>query len=189
MDGRTTGIILRTRPLTETSLIVNWLTPNYGRLSTVAKGARRPKSPFVGKLDLFFLAELTFHASRSSDLHALREVTVREYHQSLRANLGYLQQACYFAQLTEQTTETGTPLPGIYELFKETLQALPQHPPWPLTVFAFEIKILIELGLTPDIEESRLTAGSRQILELAAQSNWPTLHRLRGTPPQRRWGG
>ena len=38
-----TGIILRTRPLTETSVIVNWLTPDCGRISTVAKGARRPK--------------------------------------------------------------------------------------------------------------------------------------------------
>ena len=41
-----TGMILRTRPLTETSLIVHWLTPDFGRIATVAKGARRPKSPF-----------------------------------------------------------------------------------------------------------------------------------------------
>ena len=55
-----TGIILRTRPLTETSVIVNWLTPDFGRISTVAKGARRPKSQFAGKLDLFYLADFSF---------------------------------------------------------------------------------------------------------------------------------
>jgi DNA repair protein RecO (recombination protein O) len=48
-----TGLIFRTRSLTETSLIVQWLTPHLGRLATVAKGARRVKSPFHGKLDLF----------------------------------------------------------------------------------------------------------------------------------------
>ena len=48
-----TGLILRIRPLTETSLIVHWLTPEFGRVATVAKGARRPKSPFAGKLDIF----------------------------------------------------------------------------------------------------------------------------------------
>jgi recombinational DNA repair protein (RecF pathway) len=37
-----TGLVLRIRPLTETSLIVHWLTPDLGRLATVAKGARRP---------------------------------------------------------------------------------------------------------------------------------------------------
>ena len=49
-----TGLILRTRPLTETSLIVHWLTPDFGRIATVAKGARRNQSPFLGKLDLFY---------------------------------------------------------------------------------------------------------------------------------------
>ena len=72
-----TGIILRTRPLTETSLIVNWLTAEHGRISTVAKGARRPKSAFAGKLDLCYEAEFTFTRSRRSELHALREVSMR----------------------------------------------------------------------------------------------------------------
>jgi recombinational DNA repair protein (RecF pathway) len=48
------GLVMRTRPLTETSLIVHWLTPTLGRLATVAKGARRANSPFRGKLDLFY---------------------------------------------------------------------------------------------------------------------------------------
>ena len=73
-----TGMILRTRPLTETSLILHWLTPDFGRIATVAKGARRPKSPFLGKLDVFYLADFSFSRSRRSDLHALREVSLRE---------------------------------------------------------------------------------------------------------------
>ena len=64
MTESATGIILRTRPLTETSLIVHWLTPNFGRIATVAKGARRPKSPFAGKLDLFYVADFSFSRSR-----------------------------------------------------------------------------------------------------------------------------
>ena len=67
-----TGLILRTRPLTETSLIIHWLTPTFGRLATVAKGARRPKSPFLGRLDLFYEADFSFSRSRRSDLHILR---------------------------------------------------------------------------------------------------------------------
>ena len=67
MDERATGIILRTRLLTDTSLIVHWLTPDLGRLATVAKGARRPKSPFRGKLDLFYEADFSFARSRRSE--------------------------------------------------------------------------------------------------------------------------
>src|SRR5881394_2640206 len=123
---RTRGIILRTRPFTETSLIVNWLTPDFGRVSTVAKGAKRTKSPFRGKLDLFYEADFSLQRSRRSELHTLREVVLRETHTAIRHELGYLQQASYCAALIEQTTETQTPLPEIYTLFAGFLQALPQ---------------------------------------------------------------
>jgi DNA repair protein RecO (recombination protein O) len=82
-----TGLILRTRPLTETSLIVHWLTPELGRIATVAKGARRTKSPFAGKLDLFYAADFSFSRSRRSDLHTLREVKLNETHGAIRADI------------------------------------------------------------------------------------------------------
>src|SRR5438876_1491203 len=97
MTERTTGLILRTRPLTETSLIVQWLTADFGRLSTVAKGGRRPKSPFRGKLDLFYQAEFSFFRSRRSELHNLCEVSLLQTHPVLRQELSYLQQAAYCA--------------------------------------------------------------------------------------------
>src|ERR1051325_1240476 len=105
MDERTQGIVLRVHPLTETSLIIRWLTTNLGRIATVAKGARRSKSPFRGKLDLFYLADFTFGRSRRSELHTLREVSLKETHSFLRKELGYLQQAAYAAALIEQATE------------------------------------------------------------------------------------
>src|SRR5437762_8559475 len=128
MVERTQGLILRTRPLTETSLIVNWLTPDCGRIATVAKGARRANSAFRGKLDLFYLAELRFSRSRRSQLHTLREVALRETHRALRQELAYLQQASYCAALVEQTTETETPLPAVFDLMTALLAHLPRQP-------------------------------------------------------------
>src|SRR5471030_1660546 len=109
-----TGLILRTRPLTETSLIVHWLTPDFGRIATVAKGARRAKSPFAGNLDLFYLADFSFSRSRRSDLHQLREVSLRETHVAISSDILKLQQAAYAANFIEQATETETPLPAVY---------------------------------------------------------------------------
>src|SRR5580692_12824213 len=105
MIETSTGLILRTRPLTDTSLIVHWLTEDLGRLATVAKGARRPKSPFAGKLDLFYLADFSFQRSRHSELHQLREVSLRQTHAAIRTELEYLQQASYCTALVEQVTE------------------------------------------------------------------------------------
>ncbi len=179
MDERTTGLILRIRPLTETSLIVQWLTPDLGRVATVAKGARRPKSPFRGKLDLFFRADFSFQRSRRSELHNLREVALRETHSALRHELGYLQQASYCSALIEQTTETATPLGNIFQLMSDLLTHLPSRPPQPLTIFAFEMKLLNELGLNPDLAEAKLSAGSKQILHKFVELDWGNLLRLK----------
>jgi len=174
-----TGLILRTRPLTETSLIVNWLTAGQGRISTVAKGARRPKSPFSGKLDLFYLADFAFVRSRRSELHTLREVGLRETHQALRIELGYLRQAAYCATLIEQSTERDTPLPGVFNLLNELLGHLPRQTPRPQTIFAFELKLLNQLGLAPDFNDRKLTPGARQIAGKLLSDDWAAGSRLK----------
>jgi DNA repair protein RecO (recombination protein O) len=172
MDERTIGIVLRTRPLSESSFIVQWLTPDLGRLGTVARGARRPKSPFRGKLDLFYTAEFTFVRSRRSDLHILREVSLRATRDPLRRDLGYVNQAAYCARLIEQTTETETPLPGFYDLFATFLDALSATPPKPHMIFAFEAKLLRELGLSP--REGKMVKAIEQLVSL----DWAQIQQL-----------
>ncbi len=172
------GIILRTRLLTETSLIVHWLTPALGRVATVAKGARRPKSAFHGKLDLFYAADFSFSRSQRSELHTLREVVVRDTHERLRHDLGWIQQAAYAAALIEQTTETETPLPEIFDLFTGLLDYLPRQPARPRTVFAFELRLLRELGQEPDSSETKLTKPARDLLAALLESDWAGLSGL-----------
>lgn len=174
-----TGLILRTRPLTETSLIVHWLTPDFGRIATVARGARRPKSPFLGQLDLFYVADFSFSRSRRSDLHTLREVGLRELHAALRQNLAGLRQATYATAFVEQATETETPLPTVYHLMLGFLDFLCQQPAHPRTVFAFELKLLQELGLKPDWEKTGLSPGAKKICRILAQGGWPASARLK----------
>ena len=179
-----TGIILRTRPLTETSLIVHWLTPDLGRLATVAKGARRPKSPFLGKLDLFYLADFSFSRSRRSDLHTLREVNLRETHAPLRGDILKLRQAAYAAAFIEQATESETPLPAVFELLRGFVDHLCRHLPAPQMIFAFELKLLREIGLSPDWSKTDLPAGTKKTAAVLADNDWPALSRLKPTRDQ-----
>ena len=178
------GLVLRTRPLTETSLIVHWISAGPGRLATVAKGARRPKSPFFGKLDLFYLADFSFNRSRSSELHTLREVSVRETHSFLRQNVAYLQQAAYCVRLIEQTTETEAPLAPVFTLLSTLLTALAAQPPQPQSIFGFELKLLGELGLKPELSETDLTGGARALIGHLEQADWEGIARLRMNPGQ-----
>jgi len=178
------GIILRRRLLTETSLIVQWLTPGAGRLATVAKGARRPRSLFAGKLDLFYEADFSFTRSRSTDLHTLREVELRETHQPLREDIRRLSQAAYACASIEQATETDTPVPGMYELLRKFLAVLVRQPPSETLVFAFELKLLQELGLAPALPETGLTPGTKKIAAILSEKEFSATGTLRPAPAQ-----
>jgi DNA repair protein RecO (recombination protein O) len=184
MDERAHGLVLRVYPLTETSLIVHWLTQDLGRMATVAKGARRPKSPFRGKLDLFYLADFSFSRSRRSELHTLREVSLRETHNALRRELGYLQQAAYCAALVEQTTERDTPLSVVFGLMTDLLQHLPAQAPEPQTILGFELKLLAELGLKPNLDKTKLSPGARQLVQALTERDWAMIGRLKFSPQQ-----
>ena len=179
MIQSTHGIILRTRPLTETSLIVNWLTPDLGRVATVAKGARRPKSPFTGKLDLFYAADFSYTRSRTSELHTLREVKLQETHGAIREDITKLQHAAYAAAFLEQATETESPMPEIFELVRSFLALLCRQTPLPQNIFALELKLLHQLGLEPDLDETRLAPGTKKIVQSLLENDWTNGSRIK----------
>lgn len=179
MTESTHGIILRVRPLTETSLIVHWLTPDLGRIATVAKGARRPKSPFGGKLDLFYAVDFSFSRSRRSELHLLRDASLKETHGAIRQDMMKLRQASYAAAFLEQATEEETPLPEFFELIQAFLQCLCAWPPRAAQVFSLELKLLRELGLAPEGMEMRVAPGTRKIIQTLSEGGWEAGARLK----------
>lgn len=177
------GIILRVWPLTESSQIVAWLTAEHGRISTVARGARRPKSPFRGKLDLFYSGTFSFRRSRRSELHNLSEVILRETRTFLRQDLGALQMACYGAQLVELGTEQDTPLPEVFELFREFLEELRAPRTDSRVVLAFELRLLEELGLGPGEQVVGVSPAGIELLRHLTETDWAQLRAL-PIPPQ-----
>ncbi len=143
----TPAILLRRTRLSDTSWIVTWLSETEGRLKTVAKGARRPRSPFAGKLDLFFLAEISYAPSRKSDLHTLREVVLSQPFDGLRAD--YLRTAlgAYFVELIELVTETEHPVPELFDLFLRALRYLDGGRPTLRALLHFESELVRLLGI------------------------------------------
>jgi len=172
MIDQTTGIILRTYPLTETSLVVHWLTADYGRIGTAARGARRPKSPFRGKLDLFYEGRLTIQRSRRSDLHALREFELSNSHAGLRTDLDHLNQAAYCAALIQQASETDTPVPELFALLSQFLRNVPKSAARARSVLAFELKLLNFLGLTASLQPRDLSAASLDVIRVLEEADW-----------------
>jgi DNA repair protein RecO (recombination protein O) len=115
------GIILRLTKLSDTSLIVTWCVEGVGLLKTVAKGARRAKGTFSGKVDLFYIADIEWVESRKSELHTLREVSPVEYHEKLRTKYRDVLLAGYFTSLSEHVLEAGHSDDEVFDLLKRAL--------------------------------------------------------------------
>lgn len=98
---KTDGIVLAIHPWSRTSHIVTWLTPDHGCVTTLVKGAVRPKSAFLGQYDLFYTCDLLYYARARGDLHALRETTPRNLREGLRGRWRETAVAGYAAGLVK----------------------------------------------------------------------------------------
>ncbi len=112
------AILLRKRKLSDTSLIVSWCTESLGCIETVARGARRPKSIFAGKLDLFFEAEIQIKRSRKSNLHTLTEAVLGNPFGGIRENYERTLTASCFVEWIELSTEPEHPAPELFHLLQ-----------------------------------------------------------------------
>ena len=178
---RTEGIVLRKQPVTESSLIVTWYTREFGKLKTMAKGARRPKGPFQGKIDLFYRDEIVFLPSKRSDLHLLHDCFLEESHQRLRESMESLAAASYICELAELATESEDPNPKLFDVLTATLNALEIHRGRMAIVIWYELHLLAAVGWKPRWEAR---TGATRVLDSLAATNIEGARRVRLTENQ-----
>jgi DNA repair protein RecO (recombination protein O) len=137
----TAAILLRKRKFSDTSLIVSWCTESLGCIQTVAKGARRAKTPFAGKLDLIFETEISIVPSRKSALHTLTEVVLKNPFAGIRKNYLRTQTAAYFVELIEICTERDHHEPELFSLLRRAFGYLDTTEPNLRAVWHFETEL------------------------------------------------
>jgi DNA repair protein RecO (recombination protein O) len=173
------GILIRKTLLTDTSLIVHWCTRGHGIIRTAAKGARRPGSPFAGKLDLFYSAEIAWVPGRRSDLHTLRECRVTDYREGIQKDYLRLLAASYFAALTGAVAEDGAPVDGLYDLLRRALDWLHQNVPTRRAVLFFERETATDLGIHGEEGVSPI-AAIRRVCHRIPEQREALMRRLGG---------
>jgi len=165
------GICLAIRPWSRTSHVVWWQTPT-GRVTTLVKGAVRPKSAFLGQYDLNYRCEILYYARAHGELHALRETTPLDRRDGLRGNYRALVLADYLRRLVTELAPDGPDAADWFALLERTLALLGAEGSVPTgeaalrELLVFELEILDLAGLRPDLADeeglSRLR-GERQM--------------------------
>ncbi|MDD4102477.1 MAG: DNA repair protein RecO [Kiritimatiellae bacterium] len=150
----TEATALQIRPWSQTSHMVTWLTPEYGRIVTAIKGACRPKSAFLGQYDLFYTCDLLFYRRERDGVHAIRECSPSALRESLRRCWRSAAAAAYLADLTARVTVSHQEAAAVYNLLNRTLDTLPRVPLHDLKalILRYEVNLLAKLGLSPNLD-------------------------------------
>ena len=149
---RTTGIALAIRPWSQTSHVVSWLTPDAGVVSTVVKGAVRPKSAFLGQYDLFYECELVYYVRERGDAHAIREVSPLKLREGLRGRWRETALAGYAAGLAMRLAPSSGEAQGWYRLLDSLYDRLCAGTEvLDSELLSLEMEALRLAGLAPDM--------------------------------------
>ena len=148
---KTDGIVLAIHPWSRTSHIVTWLTPDHGCVTTLVKGAVRPKSAFLGQYDLFYTCDLLYYARAHGDLHALRETTPRNLREGLRGRWRETAIAGYAAGLVKDLAPANGESAAWFEFLSSLLDRLETQSLRPLLeLVRLEMDVLRLAGWSPD---------------------------------------
>lgn len=151
----TEAVVLSRHDFSNTSLIVTFYTLDYGRLSAVAKGARRAKSPFLGTLDLLNHNEITYYRHTRTSLHTLAKSTVRDHFPGIRESEKKMVAGTYFAELTREMTREEERQPELFDHVVGALRELSSASTDPLEIDRiichFEIRLLLFSGYAPEL--------------------------------------
>jgi DNA repair protein RecO (recombination protein O) len=149
MIVKSQGLVLRIQPYSRTSQITVWLTPNHGRIATLAKGAYRPKYTSQGQCDLFYTCELLYYPRETPRLNILKECSVLDLRLEFRSDPGACACASYLCDLTARLCPPDSPHPELFDLLGATLNSLPTARFQVVLLFWFELRLLALMGLAP----------------------------------------
>jgi DNA repair protein RecO (recombination protein O) len=149
---KTEAIVLRSLRYGEADRILHLYTPDRGRLSAIAKGVRKARSRFGGRLEPFFRVNAMLHEGRSELLTVTGVETVAG-HPRLRERAASLDVAARCCDAVGRLFATDDPHPGVYALLANELALLEGDPGRATTAnaVAFRLKLLLAAGFAPQL--------------------------------------
>ncbi|HYL26252.1 MAG TPA: DNA repair protein RecO [Candidatus Nitrosotalea sp.] len=146
---KTRGVVLRGRQLGEADRILTLFTLERGKLDAVAKGVRRPRSHFAGRLEFFNECDFMMHRGRSLDVIVSAEVVRMRWEQLVEPERFAV--AAVVAELLDAFCEPDLALPDVYELLVGVVGAIAAAPAPQALLPRFSLRLLEMLGLAPPL--------------------------------------
>jgi DNA repair protein RecO (recombination protein O) len=147
------AIVLQAFPYSETSKILRLLTATHGVQSVIAKGARRPRSPYGGILEPFTDGVATFNLRENRDLHTLSGFELTRPRQPLGRDLMRFGGASLLAEIILRTASEQA-APEVFDQVRDALDRLQDAGPDVVeaTALAETWALVTTLGFGPSLD-------------------------------------
>lgn len=148
------AIVLRVVEHGESDLVVRLLHPVHGRVTAIAKGARRSRKRFPGTLDVFNRLHVVVRNRRRAGMGFLETARLVSAHLELRRDARRYALASYLLELLDRMAPEGAHAADARRIFAFTAGALDALSRTPIDLrmwILFELRALDALGLRPEL--------------------------------------
>jgi DNA repair protein RecO (recombination protein O) len=146
---RDTGIVLRTYRPGEADRIVVLMTVEHGKVRAVAKGVRKTKSRFGGRLEPLSHVALLLYEGRQLDI--VSQADTIDHFRTVREDLDRLATGIAMLEVVDQVAQEREPNGRLYQMLLGALRALAARPA-PLLLASFYWKVLAAEGVHPELD-------------------------------------
>ena len=143
------GIVLRGYPFGDADRVVVLLSPNHGKIRTVAKGVRKTKSRFGGRLEPFTHVDLVLYEGRNLD--TITQVAVLEPFPRLRSDLDAVITAGTMVEAVDAVAQEDEAAIRLFLLLQRGLKTLEAGERSPDLITAYLLKLADVVGVAPSL--------------------------------------
>ena len=131
----------------EADRLLTLYSKEKGKITAIAKGARKPQSRKTGHVELYMRSKFFIAKGRSLDI--ITQAEMIDAYADLRADLMRVTHASYAVELLDRFTVEEDPHNGIYDLLDHTLDRLAQTDDLSLATRYYELRLLSLTGFRP----------------------------------------
>ena len=164
------GIIIAENNMGDFDKMLTMLTPGVGKISCVAKGARRPKSSLLAGTQFLCFGEYVMY--KGQEHYTINSCDTIEIFYNLRTDFEKLQYAANITKIIQDVTNENENSYKILQLFLNTLYMLSETEKNPDFITSiFKLKLLCYLGFKPNIEECVMCKNKENLHYFSIKDN------------------
>lgn len=155
----TSAIILRRVNYAEYDYILDLLTRDHGKVTVIAKNAKKSKKRFAGVLELFSCLEVLLAVSRRGQggMPLLKEAVLTHPFADIRTDVEKVAYASYWSEMINRWVVAGGRQEGLFDLFFHALTMLnAEQAPMETTSLLFQMRFMSLAGMPPELTACRV---------------------------------